>query len=232
MTQATGQQKVEVFPSSETEFFLKVVDAQITFVRGPGRHGGPAGPPPGRARHAGQEEEVKRRPLEETLLALRRVRQAPEAEESRRELRAGARGRGLARGRPRGDARRRARPRGARPRPRRGLPAVLRGPGADGPGLRRQDRDRRGAAPARAGRAGRSTAARPRTSRWSRSSAAAWTPRWTCAGPRPWRSPRARGATCSWTSRTSSPTRRPRSASPPRERSRCTGATAASRSCT
>ena len=35
MTQATGQQKVEVFPSSETEFFLKVVDAQITFVRGP-----------------------------------------------------------------------------------------------------------------------------------------------------------------------------------------------------
>jgi D-alanyl-D-alanine carboxypeptidase len=35
MTQATGQAKVEVFPSSETEFFLKVVDAQITFVRGP-----------------------------------------------------------------------------------------------------------------------------------------------------------------------------------------------------
>ncbi len=36
MTQATGQQKVEVFPSSATEFFLKVVDARITFVRGPG----------------------------------------------------------------------------------------------------------------------------------------------------------------------------------------------------
>ena len=36
MTQATGQEKVEVFPSSETEFFLKVVDAQITFVRGAG----------------------------------------------------------------------------------------------------------------------------------------------------------------------------------------------------
>jgi hypothetical protein len=34
MTQATGQSKVEVFPSSETEFFLKVVDAQLTFVRG------------------------------------------------------------------------------------------------------------------------------------------------------------------------------------------------------
>jgi hypothetical protein len=36
MTQATGQPKVEIFPSSETEFFLKVVDARITFVRGPG----------------------------------------------------------------------------------------------------------------------------------------------------------------------------------------------------
>ncbi|HYN03395.1 MAG TPA: serine hydrolase [Vicinamibacteria bacterium] len=35
MTQATGQEKFEIFPSSETEFFLKVVDAQITFVRGP-----------------------------------------------------------------------------------------------------------------------------------------------------------------------------------------------------
>jgi D-alanyl-D-alanine carboxypeptidase len=35
MTQATGQSKVEIFPSSETEFFLTVVDAQITFVKGP-----------------------------------------------------------------------------------------------------------------------------------------------------------------------------------------------------
>jgi len=35
ITQATGQGKVEVFPSSETEFFLKVTDAQITFVKGP-----------------------------------------------------------------------------------------------------------------------------------------------------------------------------------------------------
>ena len=35
MTQATGQQKFEIFPSSETEFFVKVVDAQITFVRSP-----------------------------------------------------------------------------------------------------------------------------------------------------------------------------------------------------
>ena len=35
MTQATGQSKIEIFPSSETEFFLTVVDAQITFVKGP-----------------------------------------------------------------------------------------------------------------------------------------------------------------------------------------------------
>ena len=33
MTQATGQQKVEIFPSSPTEFFLKVTNAQITFVK-------------------------------------------------------------------------------------------------------------------------------------------------------------------------------------------------------
>lgn len=31
--QATGQQRFEIFPESETKFFLKVVDAQITFVR-------------------------------------------------------------------------------------------------------------------------------------------------------------------------------------------------------
>ena len=31
--QLTGQPKVEIFPKSETEFFWKVVDAQITFVR-------------------------------------------------------------------------------------------------------------------------------------------------------------------------------------------------------
>jgi CubicO group peptidase (beta-lactamase class C family)/uncharacterized protein YneR len=30
--QATGQQRFEIFPESQTEFFLKVVDAQITFV--------------------------------------------------------------------------------------------------------------------------------------------------------------------------------------------------------
>lgn len=33
-TQATGQMQVEVFPSSETDFFLKVVDAQLTFEVG------------------------------------------------------------------------------------------------------------------------------------------------------------------------------------------------------
>ena len=31
--QATGQPKFELFPTSETEFFLKVVEAQVTFVR-------------------------------------------------------------------------------------------------------------------------------------------------------------------------------------------------------
>ncbi len=33
MTQATGQDKVEIFPESETRFFLKVVDAQIDFEK-------------------------------------------------------------------------------------------------------------------------------------------------------------------------------------------------------
>ena len=31
--QATGQDRNEIFPESETEFFLKIVDAQITFVK-------------------------------------------------------------------------------------------------------------------------------------------------------------------------------------------------------
>ena len=34
MTQATGQQKIEIFPLSETEFFPKVIEARITFVKG------------------------------------------------------------------------------------------------------------------------------------------------------------------------------------------------------
>ena len=33
--QPTGQGKAELFPQSETEFFLKVVDAQVTFEKGP-----------------------------------------------------------------------------------------------------------------------------------------------------------------------------------------------------
>lgn len=38
MGQATGQGKFELFPSSETEFFLKAADAQVTFVKdGEGR---------------------------------------------------------------------------------------------------------------------------------------------------------------------------------------------------
>lgn len=32
MVQATGQQKFQVYPESETKFFYKVVDAQLTFV--------------------------------------------------------------------------------------------------------------------------------------------------------------------------------------------------------
>lgn len=33
MAQATGQFKFELFPESETKFFLKVVDAKVTFVK-------------------------------------------------------------------------------------------------------------------------------------------------------------------------------------------------------
>ena len=33
MTQATGQGKVQVFPETETKFFLKVTDAQIEFFK-------------------------------------------------------------------------------------------------------------------------------------------------------------------------------------------------------
>ena len=31
--EVTGQQKTEIFPETETEFFVKVVDVQITFVK-------------------------------------------------------------------------------------------------------------------------------------------------------------------------------------------------------
>jgi len=37
MTQATGQGENEIFPESDTEFFLKVVDAQLTFVKEGGK---------------------------------------------------------------------------------------------------------------------------------------------------------------------------------------------------
>jgi hypothetical protein len=36
MVQATGQDEYEVFPESDTRFFYKVVDAQITFELTPG----------------------------------------------------------------------------------------------------------------------------------------------------------------------------------------------------
>ena len=32
-TRATGQPEMEIFPRSETEFFLKVTDGQVVFVR-------------------------------------------------------------------------------------------------------------------------------------------------------------------------------------------------------
>jgi hypothetical protein len=35
MAQATGQPKLEIFPESETRFFLKAVDAQLEIQRGP-----------------------------------------------------------------------------------------------------------------------------------------------------------------------------------------------------
>lgn len=33
MAQATGQPQFELFPESETKFFLKVIDAKVTFVK-------------------------------------------------------------------------------------------------------------------------------------------------------------------------------------------------------
>ncbi len=33
ISQATGQPEVELFPESETRYFLKVVDAQVDFVK-------------------------------------------------------------------------------------------------------------------------------------------------------------------------------------------------------
>ena len=52
--QATGQPKFEIFPESETRFFLKVVDAQIEFVRGPDGKVTGLDPPPERTGPAGE----------------------------------------------------------------------------------------------------------------------------------------------------------------------------------
>ena len=37
MTQATGQSKFQVYPETESKFFLKVVDAQIEFLASNGK---------------------------------------------------------------------------------------------------------------------------------------------------------------------------------------------------
>ena len=55
MLQATGQQKLELFPSSETEFFLKSVDAQVSFVKGP------EGKVDGLVLHQGGKDQTARR---------------------------------------------------------------------------------------------------------------------------------------------------------------------------
>jgi hypothetical protein len=33
MAQATGQGEIQLFPESETKYFLKVIDAKVTFVK-------------------------------------------------------------------------------------------------------------------------------------------------------------------------------------------------------
>ena len=35
--QATGQQQIEIFPESETKFYLKVVEAKIEFIKEAGK---------------------------------------------------------------------------------------------------------------------------------------------------------------------------------------------------
>ena len=62
--QATGQPRFPIFAETETRFFLKVVDAQLTFVKDAGRQGGRTRAPSGRERPAGEaagEEELSRR---------------------------------------------------------------------------------------------------------------------------------------------------------------------------
>ncbi len=36
LVQPTGQSPAEVFPESESKFFLRIVDVQVTFQKGPG----------------------------------------------------------------------------------------------------------------------------------------------------------------------------------------------------
>ena len=60
MTQATGQNKLEVFAESETRFFLKAVDAQLTFGKGRGRQGDARHPAPGRRGPQGAEDILTR----------------------------------------------------------------------------------------------------------------------------------------------------------------------------
>lgn len=52
--QAIGQPKIQLFPESQTEFFLKVADAQVTFVRAP------AGKVTRLVLHQGGDREAKR----------------------------------------------------------------------------------------------------------------------------------------------------------------------------
>ncbi len=54
MIQLTGQPRLEMFPESETVFFLKVVDATITFVKDGKGAVDPPGHPPGRSRYQGE----------------------------------------------------------------------------------------------------------------------------------------------------------------------------------
>ena len=54
--QATGQGKFEIFPETETDFFFKVVDAQITFVKDP------AGKVTSLVLHQGGDQSAKRLP--------------------------------------------------------------------------------------------------------------------------------------------------------------------------